>query len=261
MRSQRATPQRAQPSHRSQHWHRLALPADFFLKNTTQKNSLVTVPLDVALVPFQQVKMLINDFAPDDWVGAWSSSAFDVAVRQRTSSGMVWDAWDKDKGYCQPCPTKFLDEHVQRWLLKERVRGRVGVTGELLVLADSRISFDFIGTDERAGTATIVGRWCTSGRMRMGRMRICFLSCLHVSPFLSVFLRLYPLHLRPSVLLYSSLAPFSLVRYPSSGDERHLTKFAASVRADQGGFVFTEAWGCLTAWGRQDGPIVRERNF
>ncbi|KAF8172242.1 hypothetical protein K438DRAFT_1981693 [Mycena galopus ATCC 62051] len=81
-------------------------------KTRLKKNSLVTVPLDFALVPFQQAKMLINDFAPDDWVGAWSSSAFDVAVRQRTSSGMVWDAWDKDKGYCQPCLTKFLDEHV-----------------------------------------------------------------------------------------------------------------------------------------------------
>ncbi|KAJ7266192.1 hypothetical protein C8J57DRAFT_1469964 [Mycena rebaudengoi] len=104
-------------------WHRLSLPPIHFLKNRLKNSTSVTVPLDVALAPFHQAQMLTNDLAPDDWVGAWISSVFDVAARQRTSSGTEWDGWDKDKSYCQPCLTKFLDEHVWRWLLEERIKG------------------------------------------------------------------------------------------------------------------------------------------
>ncbi|KAJ7251574.1 hypothetical protein C8J57DRAFT_1474442 [Mycena rebaudengoi] len=124
-------------------WHRLSLPPIHFLKNRLKNSTSVTVPLDVALAPFHQAQMLTNDLAPDDWVGAWISSVFDVAARQRTSSGTEWDGWDKDKSYCQPCLTKFLDEHVWRWL-EERIKG----------------------------TATIVGRWYTGRRMRMEKI-IC----------------------------------------------------------------------------------------
>lgn len=122
-------------------WHRLSLPPIHFLKNRLKNSTSVTVPLDVALAPFHQAQMLTNDLAPDDWVGTWISSVFDVAARQRTSSGTEWDGWDKDKSYCQPCLTKFLDEHVWRWLLEERIKGASFRPTCPLVVFDNRLTF------------------------------------------------------------------------------------------------------------------------
>ncbi|KAJ6522177.1 hypothetical protein DFH09DRAFT_1177761 [Mycena vulgaris] len=149
-------------------WHRLTLPPIHFLKNNLKNNTSVTVPFAAMLAPLQQAQMQINDVAPDDWVGAWISSVFDAGVRQRTTSsgtGAEWDGWDKDKSYCQPCLTKFLEEHVWRWLLEERVKG----ASVCLTRFSSLLVFFF---SERAGTATTVERWCTGGRMRMERI-IC----------------------------------------------------------------------------------------
>ena len=112
------------PSSPSSDWHRFtpALAPNNFLKGNLKNNASVTKPFTAALQPFEQEQERLNDVAPDDWVGAWISSVFDVAVRQR-AGGTEWDGWDKDKSYCQPCLTKFLEEHVWRWLLEERVKG------------------------------------------------------------------------------------------------------------------------------------------
>ncbi|KAJ7901543.1 hypothetical protein B0H13DRAFT_1882879 [Mycena leptocephala] len=136
---------------RSTDWDRLILPVSHVLKNKLKYNTSVTVPFTAALAPFQHAQMLINDAAPDGWVGAWISSVFDVAICKKTRSRGQWNGWDKDKSYCQPCPTKFLEEHVWRWLLEERVKvvffgfhnglmffifcfsRWMGATGELLV--------------------------------------------------------------------------------------------------------------------------------
>lgn len=54
----------------------------------------------------------------NDAIGAWISSIFTVP-----KAGPEWDGWERDKSYCQPCLCKFLEEHVWRWFLQERING------------------------------------------------------------------------------------------------------------------------------------------
>ncbi|KAF8142313.1 hypothetical protein K438DRAFT_1737137 [Mycena galopus ATCC 62051] len=112
----------------SANWHRLTIAPHSLLKNKLKSNMSLTASLSAVLKPFHDAQERINEVAPEDWIGAWISSVFDFAVRERTSSasgssGTEWDGWDKEASYCEPCLMKFLEEHVWRWLLEERVKG------------------------------------------------------------------------------------------------------------------------------------------
>jgi hypothetical protein len=63
--------------------------------------------------------MSIGQIHNQDAMGPWITSIFDVP-----RAAPEWDAWTVDLSYCQPCLLKFLEEHVWRWFLAERVRGR-----------------------------------------------------------------------------------------------------------------------------------------
>jgi hypothetical protein len=94
-----------------------------FLKNRLKDNTTVTTPFQAALASFRQ-QHYDPDKADDrrddeEWLGPWIGGVFDVP---RISGGQ-WDGWKRDGSYCQPCLRKFLDEHVWRWFLWERVKG------------------------------------------------------------------------------------------------------------------------------------------
>ncbi|KAF8152887.1 hypothetical protein K438DRAFT_1987754 [Mycena galopus ATCC 62051] len=81
-----------------------------------QNNTTLTAPFTAALKPFQETQMRINDVGPDDWVGFSTSLG--------SGSGTTeWDGWEKDKTYGRLCLTRFLEEHMWKWLLEERVKG------------------------------------------------------------------------------------------------------------------------------------------
>jgi hypothetical protein len=54
----------------------------------------------------------------EDTMGPWITSIFGVP-----RAAPEWDAWTVDLSYCEPCLIKFLEEHVWRWFLDERVKG------------------------------------------------------------------------------------------------------------------------------------------
>ncbi|KAJ7820059.1 hypothetical protein B0H14DRAFT_2834431 [Mycena olivaceomarginata] len=104
-------------------WHRMEVPPAAFLKNRLKDNTTVTTPFQAALASFRQ-QHYDPDKADDrrddeEWLGTWIGGVFDVP---RISGGQ-WDGWKRDGSYCQPCLRKFLDEHVWRWFLWERVKG------------------------------------------------------------------------------------------------------------------------------------------
>jgi hypothetical protein len=89
-------------------WHRQQVWPAQLLKNRLKNNAEVTIP-------FMKSVSHIHD---DDAIGPWITSIFDVP-----RASPEWDAWTVDLSYCQPCLLKFLEEHVWKWFLIDRVKG------------------------------------------------------------------------------------------------------------------------------------------
>ncbi|KAJ7821370.1 hypothetical protein B0H14DRAFT_2831422 [Mycena olivaceomarginata] len=89
-------------------WHRIPANPIQFLKNKLKITPTVTTPFNAHF----------HHVSDNDAIGAWISSIFTVP-----KAGPEWDGWERDKSYCQPCLCKFLEEHVWRWFLQERING------------------------------------------------------------------------------------------------------------------------------------------
>ncbi|KAJ7914764.1 hypothetical protein B0H13DRAFT_2659110 [Mycena leptocephala] len=89
-------------------WHRVPIWPGQLLKNRLKNNTDVSTPF----------MMSIGQIHNQDAMGPWITSIFDVP-----RAAPEWDAWTVDLSYCQPCLLKFLEEHVWRWFLAERVKG------------------------------------------------------------------------------------------------------------------------------------------
>ncbi|KAJ6535730.1 hypothetical protein B0H19DRAFT_1184067 [Mycena capillaripes] len=88
-------------------WHRLQIYPTQFLKNKLKLNSSETTPFAAA----------VGSVYNQDTVGPWITSIFSAS-----RAAAEWDKWTVDLSYCQPCLFKFLEEHVWRWWLQERMR-------------------------------------------------------------------------------------------------------------------------------------------
>ncbi|KAJ7827746.1 hypothetical protein B0H13DRAFT_1917497 [Mycena leptocephala] len=52
-----------------------------------------------------------------DDLGPWIAGMF--ALKQTPGE---WDGWEREMSYCEPCLTSFLEDHVWRWYLEERLK-------------------------------------------------------------------------------------------------------------------------------------------
>ncbi|KAJ7852155.1 hypothetical protein B0H13DRAFT_41217 [Mycena leptocephala] len=91
-------------------WHRLHIWPCKLLKRWLKHNSEFSGSLTVSVVRHEGGNRC--------GMGPWITTTFDgprVAPE--------WDSWTTALSYCQPCLVKFLEEHVWRWFLDERVKG------------------------------------------------------------------------------------------------------------------------------------------
>ncbi|KAF8179332.1 hypothetical protein K438DRAFT_1254882 [Mycena galopus ATCC 62051] len=88
-------------------WDRLGVDLQTFLKGQLQNSPTVTASFSAATKHLQK----------SDDLGPWIAGMFDV----KKTPG-AWDGWERDMSYCQPCLTKFLEDHVWVWYLDYRVQ-------------------------------------------------------------------------------------------------------------------------------------------
>ncbi|KAJ7249142.1 hypothetical protein B0H12DRAFT_708466 [Mycena haematopus] len=103
-------------------WHRAVLNPIELLRGRLKQNSTLWTPLTAAVHAHlkdnpDHARHHWDDYADN---GPWIASVFDVS---KTSE---WNGWTKDQSYCLPCLTKFLEEHVWRWFLEERINVCIG---------------------------------------------------------------------------------------------------------------------------------------
>ncbi|KAF7333267.1 F-box domain-containing protein [Mycena sanguinolenta] len=98
-------------------WSRTQLLPVQLLKSRLKQNATLWTPLHQAVSAHMADKLANGEDLPSYAAdGPWIKSVFGVP---KTSE---WDGWTEDKSYCLPCLTKFLEEHVWRWLLQERIK-------------------------------------------------------------------------------------------------------------------------------------------
>jgi hypothetical protein len=85
-------------------WHCLTVDPRTLLKGKLKDSPTITAGFSAATIHFQK----------SDDLSRWITGMFDV----KQTSGS-WDGWEPDMSYCQPCLTKFLEDHVWVWYLNE----------------------------------------------------------------------------------------------------------------------------------------------
>jgi hypothetical protein len=90
-------------------WHRLIAEPTKFLKGKLKYSPTVTASFSAAT----------SHLHKSDALGPWIAGIFDV----KQTPG-AWDGWGREMSYCEPCLTKFLEDHVWLWYLNERVQSR-----------------------------------------------------------------------------------------------------------------------------------------
>ncbi|KAJ7898993.1 hypothetical protein B0H13DRAFT_2664456 [Mycena leptocephala] len=88
-------------------WHRLIAEPTKFLKGKLKYSPTVTASFSAAT----------SHLHKSDALGPWIAGIFDV----KQTPG-AWDGWGREMSYCEPCLTKFLEDHVWLWYLNERVQ-------------------------------------------------------------------------------------------------------------------------------------------
>ncbi|KAJ6574237.1 hypothetical protein B0H19DRAFT_1371393 [Mycena capillaripes] len=88
-------------------WDLLSVDLKMFLKRQLKNSHTVTASFSAA----------IKDLQKSENLGPWIAGIFDV----KKTPG-AWDGWERDMPYCQPCLTKFLEDHVWGWYLDYRVQ-------------------------------------------------------------------------------------------------------------------------------------------
>ncbi|KAF7346974.1 hypothetical protein MVEN_01450200 [Mycena venus] len=88
-------------------WHRLAVDPKMFLKGKLKDSPTITAAFTAATEHLQKS----GNLSP------WIAGMFNI----KQTSG-PWDGWERDMSYCQPCLTKFLEDHVWVWYLNECVQ-------------------------------------------------------------------------------------------------------------------------------------------
>ncbi|KAJ7870128.1 hypothetical protein B0H13DRAFT_2350623 [Mycena leptocephala] len=91
-------------------WHRLTAEPTKFLKGKLKYRlyrPMVTASFSAAT----------SHLHKSDALWPWIAGIFDV----KQTPG-AWDGWGRDMTYCEPCLTKFLEDHVWLWYLNERVQ-------------------------------------------------------------------------------------------------------------------------------------------
>ncbi|KAJ7825569.1 hypothetical protein B0H14DRAFT_2517835 [Mycena olivaceomarginata] len=85
-------------------WHCLTVDPRTLLKGKLKDSPTITAGFSAATIHLQK----------SDDLSRWITGIFDV----KQTSG-PWDGWERDMSYCQPCLTKFLEDHVWVWYLNE----------------------------------------------------------------------------------------------------------------------------------------------
>ncbi|KAJ6566732.1 hypothetical protein B0H19DRAFT_1257920 [Mycena capillaripes] len=89
-------------------WDRLTVAPVQYPRSRLKYSPTITAPL----FP------IANHLHNADEMGPWIAGM--LALKE--TSG-VWDGWEREMSYCEPCLTKFLEDHVWRWFLHERIKG------------------------------------------------------------------------------------------------------------------------------------------
>ncbi|KAJ7198045.1 hypothetical protein B0H12DRAFT_603819 [Mycena haematopus] len=90
-------------------WDRLPLMLTDLLKNKLKSCLAVTKPF------IDLTEHIYNSDAQGPWIAGM------FALKETPGA---WDGWEREMSYCQPCLTKFLEDHVWKWFLRERLMGK-----------------------------------------------------------------------------------------------------------------------------------------